>query len=319
MTNVLTTTQLLTDWLLGLELNAGADEAKEEEQAGFESGSVSSMAAVKVVSAEELCEIVRKENIRELRTQMQNAATQVGKLAGAGRFLSRGSDTAQFFLDTVRKYHYEISELEYMFRQSFTAMKIIAAYDGDVNLKKQQEAYLASKTGEESKVYQYYLKRRVSVDIMILRDVSGSTYRFEREYAEAIVEILAAVNNFEGIRTLVIDFESGAVLRKSFDMKAEQTSIVPLSGGGTNMLPAVQLLEEQKLKGRRRLLFVLSDGEINDREAAELELTAYCSRNQIEQIKLTFDEGDKYGYEHTTIINLHKFIAQKIVEKGIDY
>ena len=117
----------------------------------------------------------------------------------------------------------------------------------------------------------------------------------------------------------MIDFESGAVLRKSFDMKAEQTSIVPLSGGGTNMLPAVQLLEEQKLKGRRRLLFVLSDGEINDREAAELELTAYCSRNQIEQIKLTFDEGDKYGYEHTTIINLHKFIAQKIVEKGIDY
>ena len=85
------------------------------------------------------------------------------------------------------------------------------------------------------------------------------------------------------------------------------------------MLQAVQLLEEQKLKGRRRLLFVLSDGEINDREAAELELTAYCSRNQIEQIKLTFDEGDKYGYEHTTIINLHKFIAQKIVEKGIDY
>ena len=39
----------------------------------------------------------------------------------------------------------------------------------------------------------------------------------------------------------------------------------------------------------------------------------------LEEIKLTFDEGDKYGYEHTTIINLHKFIAQKIVEKGIDY
>ena len=30
-------------------------------------------------------------------------------------------------------------------------MKIIGAYDGDVNLKKQQEAYLASKTAEESR------------------------------------------------------------------------------------------------------------------------------------------------------------------------
>ena len=45
-------------------------------------------------------------------------------------------------------------------------MKIIGAYDGDVNLKKQQEAYLASKTAEESRVYQYYLRRKVSVDIM---------------------------------------------------------------------------------------------------------------------------------------------------------
>ena len=93
-------------------------------------------------------------------------------------------------------------------------MKIIGAYDGDVNLKKQQEAYLASKTAEESRVYQYYLRRKVSVDIMIIRDVSGSTYRFEREYAEALIEILAAVNNFDGIRTLVIDFEGGAKVRK---------------------------------------------------------------------------------------------------------
>lgn len=93
---------------------------------------------------------------------------------------------------------------------------------------------------------------------MIIRDVSGSTYRFEREYAEALIEILAAVNNFDGIRTLVIDFEGGAKVRKSFIDKAEQTSIVPLSGGGTNLLPAVRLLQEQVLKGKRRLLFLLS-------------------------------------------------------------
>lgn len=190
---------------------------------------------------------------------------------------------------------------------------------GDVNLKKQQEAYLASKTAEESRVYQYYLRRKVSVDIMIIRDVSGSMYRFEREYAEALIEILAAVNNFDGIRTLVIDFEGGAKVRKSFIDKAEQTSIVPLSGGGTNLLPAVRLLQEQVLKGKRRLLFLLSDGEINDREQAERELNDYCRRNQIEMVKITFDEEDKYGYEHTTIINLHRFLARRIIEKGVTY
>ena len=78
-------------------------------------------------------------------------------------------------------------------------------------------------------------------------------------------------------------------------------------------------LQEQVLKGKRRLLFLLSDGEINDREQAERELNDYCRRNQIEMVKITFDEEDKYGYEHTTIINLHRFLARRIIEKGAAY
>ena len=312
------------DFMVPLALTAVRTELQNlivvtDLQKAAAAGTAGSMSMLKVLSEEELCEIVRKEHIRELKAKMQNAASQTGKLAGVGRMVSRSGDTSQFFLDTVRKYRREIGELEYIFKQSFTSMKIIGAYDGDVNLKKQQEAYLASKTAEESRVYQYYLRRKVSVDIMIIRDVSGSTYRFEREYAEALIEILAAVNNFDGIRTLVIDFEGGAKVRKSFIDKAEQTSIVPLSGGGSNLLPAVRLLQEQVLKGKRRLLFLLSDGEINDREQAERELNDYCRRNHIEMVKITFDEEDKYGYEHTTIINLHRFLVRRIIEKGAAY
>ena len=315
--NLIVVTDLLTEWLQGLRMTSEITPVWEQRAAA--AGTAGSMSMLKVFSEEELCESVRKEHIRELKAKMQNAASQTGKLAGVGRMVSRSGDTSQFFLDTVRKYRREIGELEYIFKQSFTSMKIIGAYDGDVNLKKQQEAYLASKTAEESRVYQYYLRRKVLVDIMIIRDVSGSTYRFEREYAEALIEILAAVNNFDGIRTLVIDFEGGAKVRKSFIDKAEQTSIVPLSGGGSNLLPAVRLLQEQVLKGKRRLLFLLSDGEINDREQAERELNDYCRRNQIEMVKITFDEEDKYGYEHTTIINLHRFLARRIIEKGAAY
>ena len=315
--NLIVVTDLLTEWLQGLRMTSEITPVWEQKAAA--AGTAGSMSMLKVLSEEELCEIVRKEHIRELKAKMQNAASQTGKLAGVGRMVSRSGDTSQFFLDIVRKYRREIGELEYIFKQSFTSMKIIGAYDGDVNLKKQQEAYLASKTAEESRGYQYYLRRKVSVDIMIIRDVSGSTYRFEREYAEALIEILAAVNNFDGIRTLIIDFEGGAKVRKSFIDKAEQTSIVPLSGGGTNLLPALRLLQEQVLKGKRRLLFLLSDGEINDREQAERELNDYCRRNQIEMVKITFDEEDKYGYEHTTIINLHRFLARRIIEKGATY
>ena len=48
-------------------------------------------------------------------------------------------------------------------------------------------------------------------------------------------------------------------------------------------------------------------------------MAAYCRQNLIELVKITFDEEDKYGYEHTTIVNLHKFLARRIIEKGAAY
>ena len=308
---------VVVDWLWGVR-NIRRLDLEMGEDAEGPTSLQQRMGNVHTLSDEKLEEIIRKDKVKILKAFMQNAATQVGKLAGVGRFWGKSYNSSQFFLDTVNKYQRAIAELEYIFRQNFTSMKVLASFDGDINLNKQQEAYIASKTGEENKVYQYYLKRKVSVDLMIIRDVSGSTYKFEREYAEALIQILAAVHGFEGIRTLVIDFESGATLRKSFDQKLNEAKIIPVSGGGTNLLPAVKLLEQQLLKGKRRLLFLLSDGEINDRRQAEKELEEYCAHNNIEIIKLTFDPEDKYGYEHTTIINLPKCIAQKIIARGDD-
>lgn len=79
------------------------------EQKAAAAGTAGSMSMLKVLSEEELCEIVRKEHIRELKAKMQNAASQTGKLAGVGRMVSRSGDTSQFFLDTVRKYRREIA------------------------------------------------------------------------------------------------------------------------------------------------------------------------------------------------------------------
>jgi hypothetical protein len=204
-----------------------------------------------------------------------------------------------------------------MFKRAFTSMKIVDSFDGDVNLHEQQAAYLASITMEDARVYQYYLKRKVSVDIMILRDISGSTFLFEKEYAEGIIEILAAVNNFKGIRTLEIDFAGEARINKDFSQSIEMASLAPVSGGGTNLLPAVRLLKDQSFKGRRRLLFVLSDGEINDRAQAEQELADFCTENEVEMFKIALGDFANNGYERTAMRNLHKLIAKKILERGV--
>ncbi|MDR1481962.1 MAG: VWA domain-containing protein [Synergistaceae bacterium] len=272
---------------------------------------------IRSVTDENLDEIDRSAQPLSVKSKLEDVAKEVGLQAGTGRVKHKTNDTSLFFLDTVRKYHKEISELEYMFKRAFTTMKITGSFDGDINLRKQQAAYLASITKEEAEVFQYYRKRKVSVDIMILRDVSGSTFLFEKEYAEGIVEILASVNSFKGIRTMEIDFAGEAKVNKDFSQSIEMASIVPISGGGTSILPALRLFMGQTFKGRRRLLFILSDGEINDRAQADRELNVFCRENGIEIIKVALGEFANNGYERTAMRGLHKLIARKIMERGV--
>jgi hypothetical protein len=272
---------------------------------------------VRAVTDRELDEIDRNAQPLSVRSKLEDVAKEVGLQTGTGRVKHKTNETSLFFLDTIRKYHNEIAELEYIFKRAFTSMKIVDSFDGDINLNKQQSAYIASITREDAKVFQYYRKKKVSVDIVILRDISGSTFKFEREYAEGLIEILAAVNNFKGIRTLEMDFGGETKINKSFDQSIEMASIFPVSGGGTSLLPTVRLLKDQIFKGRRRLLFILSDGEINDREQADYELDEFCRVNNVEIIKIALGEFANNGYEQIHIRNLHKYIAKKILEQGV--
>ncbi|MDR3349214.1 MAG: VWA domain-containing protein [Acidaminococcales bacterium] len=312
--NVIAAASLIEEWLHEATYVIAAVQAKAGKPILGEHASWS-----KDVSArgkEELDAIDRNARLLSVKAKLEDVAKEVGLQAGSGSLKHKTNETTLFFLDTIRKYHKEISELEYMFKRAFTSMKIVDSFDGDVNLCKQQAAYLSSITMEDVKVYQYYRQRKVSVDVMILRDISGSTFLFEKEYAEGIVEILAAVNNFKGIRTLEIDFAGEAKINKGFSQSIETASLSPVSGGGTNLLPAVRLLKGQTFKGRRRLLFILSDGEINDRAQAEQELTDFCAKNEVEMFKIALGDFANNGYERTAMRNLHKLIAKKILERG---
>lgn len=272
---------------------------------------------VHAVTAEELDAIDHEAVLRSVKSRVQDIAKEIGLQAGSGSVKHHTNEANAFFLTTIQKYRREISELEYIFKQVFTSMKIIDSFEGDVNMKRLQDAYLSSKSMEPMKVFQYYQKKKVSVDIMILRDVSGSTYLFEKEYAEAIILILAAVNNFMGIRTLEIDFGGEATLNKSFSQPLEKATIGPRSGGGTNLLPALAILQKQILRGRRRLLFILSDGEINDLQTANGLLEEMMKNDGVEVFKIALGELSNHGYEYVNVKNLHKIIAQKIIEKGM--
>lgn len=313
--SVITASSLIEQWLHEAK-NMIVRRSALSEQRGGQKKNPAYSKDVRSVTDRELDEIDRNAQALSVRAKLEDIAKEVGLQAGTGRVKQKTNETTLFFLDTVRKYHKEIAELEYIFKRAFTSMKIVDAFDGDIDLHKQQSAYIASITKEDAKVYQYYRKKKVSVDIVIIRDISGSTFKFEREYAEGLIEILAAVNSFKGIRTMEIDFGGEVKINKNFDQSVEMSSIFPVSGGGTSILPAVRLLKEQVFKGKRRFLFILSDGEINDLAQAEYELQEFCAANNVTALKIALGEFANNGYEQIHIRNLHKYIAKKIIEQG---
>jgi hypothetical protein len=314
--NVIAAASLIEEWLCEAK-NMIVHQAETAAAAEEQKMNPPYAKDVRAVTDRELDEIDRNAQALSVRSKLEDVAKEVGLQAGTGRVHRKTNETSLFFLDTVRKYHKEISELEYMFKRAFTSMKIVDSFDGDIDLHKQQDAYLASITREDVKVFQYYRKKKVSVDIVILRDVSGSTHKFEKEYAEGLIEILAAVNSFRGIRTMEMDFGGEVRINKDFDQSVEMAAIFPVSGGGTSILPAVRILAKQAFKGKRRLLFILSDGEINDRDQADWELDDFCKKNSVTAVKIALGAFANNGYEQIHIRSLHKYIAKQILAQGV--
>lgn len=219
-----------------------------------------------------------------------------------------------FFLQTIDKYKHQISEMEKMFKKVFTKVVPVNAFDGDINFKKQQLAYLSSKTNEDAKVYNYQKKELVDVDIIILRDISGSTGDVEVPYAESVIMFLSAVNRIPGIRTMQIDYNESAKINKQFHESVDISCIYPVSNGDTDVSSAYRVVLQQKLKGKLKLLFVISDGETFDK------VTAKKMENVIENagiciIKFAVNGATLDGYKSVNIKDLHNEITKEVLKR----
>lgn len=219
-----------------------------------------------------------------------------------------------FFLQTIDKYKYQISEMEKMFKKVFTKVVPVNAFDGDINFKKQQLAYLSSKTNEDAKVYNYQKKELVDVDIIILRDISGSTGDVEVPYAESVIMFLSAVNRIPGIRTMQIDYNESAKINKQFHESIDISYIYPVSNGGTDVTSAYKVVLQQKLKGKLKLLFVISDGETFDKVSAK-KLENVMENAGICIIKFAVNGATLDGYKSVDIKDLHNEITKEVLKR----
>lgn len=225
-------------------------------------------------------------------------------------------ERTSFFLRTVTEHKKEIDSLRNIFDRAFVDFKNIAAKDGDLNFAKQQSAYINSITGEEGKDYQYRVKERVLLDVVLLRDVSGSINQFKEDYAKAIIVLLAALENIDGIRTAQIDFNKRASTNKNFGSGIEKATINPVADGGTSIKGAYQEVLRYHFKGKRNIVIVISDGDFVEARAEVMMLEKEISR-KAKLLKFAIGGYSKEGYKTIGVKDIPREMSKAIIKEGL--
>lgn len=195
-------------------------------------------------------------------------------------------EAAGFYRNVLVNRMEEIIRIRNVFKRIITMTEQVEAYDGDVDLRKQQQLYLDSLAGVEGRTHLQRRFRNTTMDVVLLRDVSFSTNLIRFEYAEAIVSILAALDGFAAVRTAVVDFSDYAVLRKTFEQTARECLVAPEAFGATLMEGALDMAADFTYRAAKRLVIVMTDGEIEDCEICAGKMLEMRSAQRLKFVAL---------------------------------
>ena len=249
----------------------------------------------------------------EVNAQLENQ--EGGSKAGSAISIEN-KQRSSFFLDTAIKRKKEIESLRNIFKRAFTEYKNIMVKEGELNFQKQQQAYVDSITGEEGFNFQYKKIEKVLVDVVVLRDVSGSTSSSKVGYAEALVIFLSALENLEGIRTAQIDFNGSHFTNKTFDTSIESATINPFAEGGTSIRSAYNEVIGYNFKGKKNLVIVFSDGDVFESKQEVDKLEEKIGR-VAKLVKFGIGGYSRNGYKPVTIEDIPKEMLNIIIKEGL--
>lgn len=173
-------------------------------------------------------------------------------------------------LNTIKDNTDKINKMYNLFKLLLTKFNKFNNYEGEVNLLKQQQLYIDSFTKDENKNYYNNKKSIIKLDVILLRDVSGSIGSNLDIYYESIIILLAALNQIETIRTYQADFETFYHINKEFDDKFENSKIVPRASGGTILLNLLQYIDTNIINyNNKTIVIILTDGQYLNKDICD--------------------------------------------------
>jgi len=277
----------------------------------------------------------KQERIEKLLEQLSSEGIG-GRDGGKGvdDVIDELKGSNDFVRTTVAQNSDLVKKVNKAFSEIFTKNCNIAVKDGDLNIKRMQDAYLNEMVGEEGYDYHKMHKRETAFDCVILRDVSGSVDKVKEKYATITCILVAALQELHKTNVAVIDFGGSVNLTKQFDQPLIKSAINPKAGGGTPLCEALIKLNEMSFKHKTKLVVIVTDGSPDDPEGVK-QLVVKPEYKGYTWLPILFDASNgRYHYdikyclefmrdafgpveEITDISDLHKAVCKLIKEKGL--
>ncbi len=259
-------------------------------------------------------EQVLVSNLKDLLDDLKDQKIQkiqIGQQAGIGGSVEIEEKSDAFYRQTIEKHRDKIAYIRNAFKRKLNEIIRISAFDGELNVTRQQEAYINSFTGDETEIYTVQKLKKISLDHLVIRDISSSTFSFMTEYAEACVILHAAIQNL-GIRDGHIDFNYNHAVLLRFDEQLKFARIHPRASGGTAIQSSYQEALKMSWKGKKKMITVVTDGYIEGSyEKEEQQLKAKGIIIDKYHIGMSNDKD----VIQTTIDRFHFDIAKRILRQ----
>jgi hypothetical protein len=208
-----------------------------------------------------------------------------------------------FYTDTLMQYGDLIANLRTMLTARKQKIYRVPGFDGELSPKKYTQAFLDSLIGEERRT-QYLLKKSLlSMEVLVFGDVSWSTEDFQVLYARAKVVFLAALEDFPGVETGLINFNSFYSIVQRFGQELRKTRLYPEASGGTVLLPALQVAQkEYTWKAKDRFTLIITDGMIDSWPSCVALLREWELTQGIHPLLIElYDDDDTHPRRHHDI------------------
>jgi len=209
--------------------------------------------------------------LKEAIEEMQNQGNQDAQKGDKANGTHAGHDGPQieleeqddaFYRSVVTKHKEKIIHIRNAIKRKMNQIIEVPAFEGELAVQYQQQAYVDSFTGDENEIYFVPMLAAHSIDHLLIRDISGSTGSFSTEYAEASVILHAALQDMMLIRDAHIDFSDNGVVLLDFDKPLRSARIHPRVEGGTVINDSYEKALKMDWKGVSKLINVITDGDI---------------------------------------------------------